>query len=195
MKRCSRCKQEKPYTDFNANRTKEDLCDTSCRDCSKERYQEKLQFNRNRVREYRQANKEKKNQWNKEYLDRNKDKTIARAKVNHALRDKKIVRPASCEQCLAIVRLEAHHHLGYSPEHWYDVRWLCVECHSKQSDTYVDPRRAPLDGSYIPQPEMFETPNAKPSIRVSAELGLKGRMNDGDETGSSEGVPIGESTS
>lgn len=28
-------------------------------------------------------------------------------------------------------QLQAHHHRGYSPEHWLDVEWLCPTCHGK----------------------------------------------------------------
>lgn len=30
----------------------------------------------------------------------------------------------------AVGKLEAHHYLGYAPEHWLDVKWLCQRHHS-----------------------------------------------------------------
>lgn len=40
-----------------------------------------------------------------------------------------LVRPETCERCSAERRLHAHHHNGYTREHWIDVQWLCSPCH------------------------------------------------------------------
>jgi 5-methylcytosine-specific restriction endonuclease McrA len=41
-----------------------------------------------------------------------------------------LVRPDACEDCGRVGDVEAHHHLGYEPEQWTDVRWLCTMCHA-----------------------------------------------------------------
>jgi hypothetical protein len=57
--------------------------------------------------------------------------------VHHAVKINKLVKPAKCDACNAVKPVEAHHHLGYAPEHWLDVQWLCRKCH-KQVHPEVD---------------------------------------------------------
>ena len=49
--------------------------------------------------------------------------------VASALRAGTMVRPERCDGCDRTIHLVAHHHLGYAPEHWLDVQWLCRRCH------------------------------------------------------------------
>ena len=55
--------------------------------------------------------------------------------VSNAVRDKRLFKPNSCSQCgladsgIERSMIEAHHYLGYEPEHWMDVQWLCTRCH------------------------------------------------------------------
>jgi len=65
----------------------------------------------------------------------------AKEYVDRSIRVGTLVRPSVCSLCGAIPgvdfsgrpKIEAHHFLGYAPEHWLDVQWLCVSCH-KQAD-------------------------------------------------------------
>lgn len=52
----------------------------------------------------------------------------ARTMVGIAIRAGRLQRKP-CEKC-GNMRSEAHHHLGYTQEHWYDVQWLCHSCHT-----------------------------------------------------------------
>jgi DNA-binding XRE family transcriptional regulator len=56
-------------------------------------------------------------------------KVIARAAVAKAIRDGALERQA-CRACGA-EPAEAHHHLGYAPEQWLDVEWLCRTHHAQ----------------------------------------------------------------
>lgn len=53
----------------------------------------------------------------------------ARRAVATALRLGEIERQP-CVECGGPA--EAHHHLGYAPEHWLDVEWLCRSHHSRR---------------------------------------------------------------
>lgn len=55
----------------------------------------------------------------------------ARNAVNNALRDGRLQRPACCPQCCRPVKVQAHHHKGYSREHRLDVVWACSKCHAR----------------------------------------------------------------
>ena len=58
------------------------------------------------------------------------EKTRARNAVARALRTGRLMQSVRCEQCGAEgVRLHAHHHIGYEPEHWLEVRFICTACH------------------------------------------------------------------
>jgi len=52
----------------------------------------------------------------------------ARAKINNALRDGKIEKPAACQGCgEKTSEIQAHHYKGdKNPE---AIRWLCLKCH------------------------------------------------------------------
>lgn len=39
--------------------------------------------------------------------------------------------PDACEKCGAKRPVEGHHHNGYEPQHWLDLKWLCRKCHVK----------------------------------------------------------------
>lgn len=53
----------------------------------------------------------------------------ARKAVQGAVLAGILVRPASCPECGKTCVPHAHHHKGYSREHWLDVVWLCAKCH------------------------------------------------------------------
>lgn len=58
------------------------------------------------------------------------DKWIARSRLRYAVKKGTIKKPEQCEAdgCPS-TRIEAHHYLGYSKEHWYDVHWYCRRHH------------------------------------------------------------------
>lgn len=60
---------------------------------------------------------------------RSPEKVTARSAVNNALKSGRLTKPTSCERC-GERRPQAHHYLGYAPEHHLAVRWLCTWCHS-----------------------------------------------------------------
>jgi hypothetical protein len=61
----------------------------------------------------------------------------ARSAVNNAVQAGKLIVPKVCLSCGGTSSapdrrpVEAHHYLGYAPEHWLDIIWLCHRCHSR----------------------------------------------------------------
>lgn len=43
----------------------------------------------------------------------------------------KLLRPLPCERCGTTERIHAHHHKGYTLEHWFSVQWLCPMHHKE----------------------------------------------------------------
>lgn len=77
--------------------------------------------------------REHRDYWNKRNKERraaglDRDQRRARAAVNNALADGHLTRQP-CESCGA--RAEAHHPLGYAPEHYLTIQWLCRPHHQE----------------------------------------------------------------
>ena len=63
----------------------------------------------------------------KKHREKNRDATIARGRINDAIRYGKLVKPTDCEACGSESALHGHH-ASYSRP--LDVQWLCVPCHT-----------------------------------------------------------------
>ena len=64
----------------------------------------------------------------------------AHTAVLQALRHGQLIKPEVCEHCGKRRRvIQGHHYLGYEPEHWLDVQWLCTKCHGKAHRAVVGP--------------------------------------------------------
>ena len=78
-----------------------------------------IEYERNRVREYR---------------SRNPEKYEAQCAVNNAVRDGLLIKPCRCERCESTTNIQGHH-WSYLEEHWLDVIWLCSRCHADEHKT------------------------------------------------------------
>ena len=111
MKRCCRCKEEKDLKEFNKDKSAKDGLQKKCKIC---------------LKDYRQLNREKINQYQKQYKKRSPEKQRARLKLNYAVKSGRIHKPLYCSSCDRDKYLEAHH-TDYSKP--FDVTWLCRTCH------------------------------------------------------------------
>jgi hypothetical protein len=59
------------------------------------------------------------------------EKKAARKAVSHALEDGTLLKPDACTRCNSTRNVQAHHYLGYAPEHQLSVVWLCGPCHKR----------------------------------------------------------------
>lgn len=80
MKRCSKCKIEKPFSQFNKNKSKKDGFSTECKSCIKSYNEKYYDTNKdillNNMQNYRELNKDKTSVRNREYYLENKDKIL-----------------------------------------------------------------------------------------------------------------------
>ena len=156
-KMCPRCGTEKFTSDFNQHRKTKDGLNSCCRSCAKKGFQDwaaknpevrtacSTKWNASHgaklatkkyiasgkftpvMKRYQQSPKGKA-QRVKERLT-HPEKVSARKAVHYALKTGKLVK-GPCVDCGSTLRIEGHHHNGYSrPDHHLDVIWLCHTCH------------------------------------------------------------------
>jgi len=116
MKTCSKCGLEKDESEFNKDRSRKDGLQCWCRECQKPIIQKW-------GREHPKKNREKV----AKYKKKNPDVVLAHNTVNNAIRAGTLVRKI-CEVKDCDVIGQAHHDNYSKP---LDVRWLCIEHHSK----------------------------------------------------------------
>ncbi|MBW1931454.1 MAG: hypothetical protein JRI56_00205 [Deltaproteobacteria bacterium] len=149
MKRCNKCKTEKPLEDFYKDRSSKDGHQGMCKVCKKEyhrkyhlKYYQKhkdgikeyqqgyYQKNRTKViertKKYQQNHMEKHTEAVRKYRQNNPEKYKARSMVNWAVQSGKLERPVFCEKCGLPAKTEGHHEDYSKP---LEVDWLCRSCH------------------------------------------------------------------
>lgn len=159
MKRCFRCKESKPITQFGQSKANKDGLCSYCFGCSREYQRDYRQTKKGKQVQraarlkYRSSEKgkltqERRNERQrspeylvkilkrqKEYRQNNLEKVRARGRayiaVNRAVSrgDLLPVSEQKCNQCDD--RATDYHHWSYLPEHWLDVIPLCRSCHKK----------------------------------------------------------------
>ena len=155
---CTKCRIPKRSTDFRKDRRHRNGLHSWCQSCVRNQIRERYQSHpevRQRMsilhatsraanpdlyadRERTPVVRARKAAWQR--VNRDKQKAAARDCVNKAIRLGRIVRPTHCPTCLepghlkrsGASSIEAHHYLGYSREHWLDIKWQCYVCHRKE---------------------------------------------------------------
>jgi hypothetical protein len=146
MKRCPRCAETKPLSEFDKNRSMPDGRAGWCKPCMREA--RALSINRSpeakdafyikkaaRQKRYRARTPEQRPTRNaqlRSWETRNREKTRAHKAVQSALRSGRLVRPEHCERCERQCKPQAHHADYTKP---LDVAWLCSTCHGKEHRT------------------------------------------------------------
>ena len=63
--------------------------------------------------------------------ERYPERKHARDAVYRALKEGRMVKPQTCQDCGKEAYLEGHHS-SYEESHWLDVQWCCKSCHNKR---------------------------------------------------------------
>lgn len=89
---CSRCKEEKPFSDFSKDRTRKDGIRGTCRACAREQNREYYKRNREKtkeqVRKYKEENREKIRELNRKYREENRDYYLLKRRENRRKKNK-----------------------------------------------------------------------------------------------------------
>lgn len=149
---CARCGKRKAKSEFYGDPRKKNGYHSWCKPCVRAGAAEYREANRERINTYMRAystrpevrERNRKN-WTRYHRtekgkrraanhaaaskQRNPQKFKARWALALAVRNGLIVRPNKCQTCGNPGKVEAHHHLGYAPQHIFDVHWLCFKCH------------------------------------------------------------------
>jgi hypothetical protein len=134
MKRCFRCGNEKPLSEFYKHPRMADGHLGKCKTCTKQdvktRYYAKFECVKayERVRFQSLERKRKIRIYARLSRQKNPQKWKARDAVHWAVKTGKLVRPDRCSHCQAIGPVQAHH-TDYSKP--LDVVWCCFACHRK----------------------------------------------------------------
>lgn len=130
LKRCKRCNKLKSKDNFYKYKKATDGLNYYCKDCIKERVYENRKIRpehyRNYQKEHVNKNKEKYRDAVKRYYKQNKYKVICWVEFRKGVRRGLITRKP-CEIC-GKEKVEAHHDDYNKP---LEVRWLCVKHHNK----------------------------------------------------------------
>ena len=147
-KKCKKCGEVKPLTDYYTHPSPKDGHLGHCKSCHKiktDNYRKlrrqevdyvisERESNRKRMRERRtlgidyQVTKESKAKTEKKYRESNPLKAKAKRKVATAIENGSLI-SQPCEKCGDIYS-QAHHD-SYLEENWLNVRWLCPKHHAE----------------------------------------------------------------
>jgi len=130
MKRCMKCHEVKPLSDFYVHPEMGDGYLGKCKECTK--MDVRLNYLRNieRIREYDRT-RPRRAPWYDPY------KRHIHSIVQYAVKSGKLTKPASCSICGVETTVLHAHHDDYSKP--IDVVWACVTCHHNIHGRITDP--------------------------------------------------------
>lgn len=149
-KRCHKCNEIKPLSEFSKDKKGKNGLLCQCKKCRcnyviqyqktekgklvcKKANRKYSQSKKGKLcyQEYAQSKKFKlKNKQARKRIKLKYPQRIkARTAVNHAIREGKLPRPNSLKCSCSEPAQQYHHHKGYAPEHWLDVIPVCKKCH------------------------------------------------------------------
>lgn len=145
MKKCFKCKETKPLSEFYPHGQMGDKHLNKCKQCTKKDVTQNRFKNIEKIRAYDRKRArlphriKNKIERNKIYKEKFPLHFKARGAVTRAVRSGKLKRPDICEICKKEARIYGHHDDYTKP---LDVKWLCQPCHSS---LHQDLRREALD--------------------------------------------------
>lgn len=135
-KTCFKCNQEKPLSSFYKHKQMADGHLNKCKECNKADVRENREKNVDYYRDYDRQRykkdesvKKRIDRFSKKWVKKYPAKKLASTMVNNAVRDGRLKKPVSCEEChKKHDKLHGHHNDYAFP---LSVRWLCPGCHRK----------------------------------------------------------------
>ena len=148
VKTCFKCGNEKPISEFYRHPQTNDGFLGKCKECTKSDVTKKRSENLDRYRKYDrdrntlphrleaiktyQKTEEGKKvhiKANRRFIEENPEKRQAHIALNNAVRDGKLVKPSTCDDCGFSGTLHGHHEDYTKP---LEVIWVCPPCHAQR---------------------------------------------------------------
>jgi len=126
---CFKCKKLKVIYDFYSHPSMPDGYVNKCKECNKKDVRENRIL---KIEYYRSYDRERGSRQSKEYLSKYREKYPKKYKshnmVNNAIRDGRLKKEDSCQNCRSKLYIHAHHDDYNFP---LSIRWLCAICHNE----------------------------------------------------------------
>jgi len=145
-KRCCKCKEIKPLSEFSKDQSSKDCYQPHCKICRKQYRQSEKgkashkrynQSKKGKACQKRYANSKKGKATVLAYTVRYPERIKARQVVNAAIKEDRLPRPDSLQCSCSKQAAHYHHHKGYEPKHWLDVIPVCFDCHYEARRTSI----------------------------------------------------------
>jgi hypothetical protein len=95
---------------------------------------DRFEKNRERQFEWSSKNRDRLNEYQRQWYQKNKEKRRAHVTLNRAIASGKLMRPENCSECGKECKPDGHHEDYSKP---LDVKWICRACHSRKSPRTV----------------------------------------------------------
>ena len=136
LKQCTSCEKWLPKTNqyFGRHCTGKDGLRPTCKDCTNSRNKAYKKTEAGKIAERRYSNgdagKKTRKGISDRYASKNRDKRLAKATVQQAIRHGKLLPVSGCKCAKCGKQAEHYHHWSYERQHWLDVVPVCAKCHT-----------------------------------------------------------------
>ena len=134
---CTKCKIEKPASEFSPNRRKSNGRSSHCKECHREYNSLYTQSHKDHLAAYSRAyfktprGKEVRSRSDRKQYQLHPKRGLAHYVVHYAIK-KGELSPLRLSECVMCGGEPKHyHHWSYEPEHWLDVIPVCISCHNE----------------------------------------------------------------
>lgn len=132
-KKCFKCGEVKPLSDFYKHKMMADGHVNKCKDCNKKDVIENRKKNVDYYRDYdRERGARQTSEYQRNYRNEFPMKYAAHRLVSNSIRDGRLSKPDRCEECNKFHDHIHGHHDDYALP--LVVRWLCPPCHKAWHD-------------------------------------------------------------
>jgi len=147
-KRCWKCKEIKPLSEYHKAKRYKDGHNNLCKICNLEQssINAKTPKRKASLKQYERTKigKKVRSKIGKRFRGRFPERSKAKDAVNHAVAAGILpkIKTLQCYLCFKPAQ-EYHHYLGYEPKHWLDVLPACIKCHNKIHSSNLHLRQYP----------------------------------------------------
>ena len=129
-KRCALCGELKPVTAFHRKLAAKSGWHPRCKQCRSEHHEPQDQIKQQATRRrWMERHPDRMQAARLRWLVANPAAARAHYTLTNAVRDGRIIRPATCQECGTPCVPDGHHADYEKP---LDIEWLCLSCHRKR---------------------------------------------------------------